>query len=217
MPEDSERMQNSNRGPTNRLARVSLHVLQPAVAYRVQQDLDILLPPGENFLYKQFLYYMDGIYQGELRLSGDHRCHFNSARGGPRLDTYHGRWHFCQHNGGLKAHFDYGNRAHLAEKKWTFLRGNIGIDYEGREIVVYPNGTWVMGANRRPVYQPQLQLAPPPPPVPPPSSPMGPAAAAVPIPWGGMQQLALPSATVQVGRASSPMSASSSTTQVSRA
>ena len=221
MREESERMQNSNRGPTNRLNRVALHVLQPAVAYRVQQDLDILLPPGENFLYKQFLYYMDGIYQGELRLSGDHRCHFNSARGEPGINTFHGRWHFCQHNGGLKAHFDYGNRAHLAEKKWTFLRGNIGIDYEGREIVVYPNGTWVMGANRRPVFQPQLQLAPPPPPVPPPSSPRGPAAAAVPIPWGGMQQLGLPVSTVQVGRASSPytagMPASSSTTQVSRA
>ena len=177
MPVDSERMQNSNRGPTNRLARVSLHVLQPAVAWRVQQDMDLLLPPGEEFLYKQFRYIMDGIYQGELRLSGDHRCHFNSARGGPRLDTFHGMWHYC-HNGGLKAYFDFGNRAHLAERKWTFLRGHIGIDYEGREIVVYPNGTWVMGANRQAVLQPQLQLAPPAPPVPPPSSPI----------WGQQQR-----------------------------
>ena len=135
MPVDSERMQNSNRGPTNRLARVSLHVLQPAVAWRVQQDMDLLLPPGEEFLYKQFRYIMDGIYQGELRLSGDHRCHFNSARGPPGLNTFHGRWHYC-HNGGLKAYFDFGNRAHLAERKWTFLRGNIGSDYECREIMV---------------------------------------------------------------------------------
>ena len=178
VPEDSERMQNSNRGPTNRLARVSLHVLQPAVAWRVQQDMDLLLPPGEEFLYKQFRYYMDGIYQGELRLSGNHKCHFNSARGGRHIDTFHGRWHYCQYNGGLKAYFDFGNDARLAQHKWTFLRGHVGIDYEGREIVVIPNGTWVMGANREAVLQPQLQLAPPPPPVPPPSSPI----------WGQQQR-----------------------------
>ena len=162
MREESERMHNSRPGPTNRINRMALHVLQPAVAWRVQADMDILLPPGEEFLYKSFAYYMNGIHQGDLRLSGDHRCHFNSLRGGPNIDTFHGRWYYCQHNGGLKAHFDFGNRAHLAERKWTFLRGHIGIDYEGREIVVYPTGTWVMGANRQAVFQPPLQLEPPP-------------------------------------------------------
>ena len=152
--------------------------LQVCIFRRVQEDFESLLPKGEEFLFKQFSYYINGEFMGELRLSVDHRCHFTRKRGGPHINTLHGRWDYCQYNGGLKAYFDFGNDARLAQGKWTFLRGHVGIDYEGREIVVIPNGTWVMGANREAVLQPQLQLAPPPPPVPPPSSPI----------WGQQQR-----------------------------
>ena len=143
-----------------------------------------MLPKGEEFLFKQFSYYINGEFMGELRLSVDHRCHFTRYRGGPHINTLHGRWDYCQYNGGLKAYFDFGNDARLAESKWTLLRGHIGMDYEGREIFVYPAGTWVMGANRMPVWQPPLPPRPPAPPGLPPPSPRGPAAAAMSIPWG---------------------------------
>ena len=102
----------------------------------------LIQPDTTPFAYRQFRYFMNGGYTGELFLSANYKCQFRSSQ---TLQTTqdHGTWRFCNHIKGIVCHFDYAGRPDKARYKWTFFRGSEGIDYKCRQIYVYPVADWV--------------------------------------------------------------------------
>ena len=98
----------------------------------------LIQPNASPFAYKQFRYFMNGKYTGEVFLTTTYECKFRSAL--TNITTpWHGKWGFCKHCRGIKAYFDVKGRPDNAIYRWTFLRGIEGVDYMGRDIQVYSN------------------------------------------------------------------------------
>ena len=102
----------------------------------------LIQPDTTPFAYRQFRYFMNAEYTGELFLSADHKCQFRSALQ-DHENVDHGRWFYCKYIEGVVCQFDYANRPQLAKNKWTFFRGMEGIDYRMRQIYVIPVADWV--------------------------------------------------------------------------
>ena len=96
----------------------------------------------DPFVYKQYRYFLDGKYAGELFLSYTFECQFRSADTG-MISVQHGTWEYCSHIQAIMAYFDFEGSTQEAKFKWTFIRGTEGIDYAGRQIKVIPNAYWV--------------------------------------------------------------------------
>ena len=95
----------------------------------------------DPFVYKQYRYFVDGTYAGELFLSYHFECMCRSVdSGGDSIQ--HGKWEYCSHIQAIKAHYDFEGNTAEAKFKWIFFRGTEGIDYAGRQIRVIPNADW---------------------------------------------------------------------------
>ena len=103
-----------------------------------------LIPPVcyDPFVYKQYRYFVDGKYAGELFFSYQVDCMFRSIESGA-VSVQHGKWEYCSHIQAIMAFFDFEGSMQETKFKWRFIRGTEGIDYAGRQIKVIPNAYWV--------------------------------------------------------------------------
>ena len=102
-----------------------------------------LIPPVcyDPFVYKQYRYFVDGKYAGELFFSYQVDCMFRSIESGA-VSVQHGKWEYCSHIQAIMAFFDFEGSMQETKFKWRFIRGTEGIDYAGRQIIVIPNADW---------------------------------------------------------------------------
>ena len=98
------------------------------IAMRAEDDNpELLINPmymdgtNDTFQSKQFHYYMDGIYTGELFLNVSGKCQFRSFRT-ELLSDAHGKWTYCKWIQGIQAHFDYSGDK-KSEVQVDFLQG----------------------------------------------------------------------------------------------
>ena len=81
---------------------------------------------------KQYMYIMDGKYTDDPYLHQNHKVSWRSAET-RRFAHWHGEWYSTHNRNGMKIHFDFEGREEMF--KWTWLKGQDGIDYKGRWIV----------------------------------------------------------------------------------
>ena len=127
-------------GFTGALPTMNPMRVEPIAGFRSDSSAFYLIQPDTTpFAYRQFRYFMNGAYTGELFLSADYKCQFRSAIS-DRLSAHHGNWPFCNHITGIVCHFDFAGREEkLCISGHSFFRGTEKIDYKCRQIYVDPN------------------------------------------------------------------------------